>query len=216
MTADAPQLWAEHQLTTLAEDARDWIVPPYGSLAWSQLPPNDPRRYAAVIEAAEQWRRQVAEEQRLDQLADDDPAAWYAEVTAGATDAWPAASPGCAPTPNWTPPALTARRASCGPPPAGPRSPFPASRAGTCTPPPPHARWPRTSARRPGRRVGWQSGAVNDKPSAGRGLSRAAAKAAGNEGGRPGLDGTCEPSSAPEKPCSGSQFARRSGSRMVI
>ncbi|MFF3982694.1 DUF2742 domain-containing protein [Streptomyces sp. NPDC001828] len=86
MTADAPQLWAEHQVTTLAEGARDWTVPPYGSLAWSQLPPNDPRRYAAVIEAAEQWRRQAAEEERLDQLADDDPAAWYAEVTAGAND----------------------------------------------------------------------------------------------------------------------------------
>ncbi|MFH9439287.1 DUF2742 domain-containing protein [Streptomyces rochei] len=86
MTADAPQLWAEHQVATLAEGVREWTVPPYGSLAWSQLPPSDPRRYAAVIEAAEQWRRQVAEEERLDQLAEDDPAAWYAEVTAGAND----------------------------------------------------------------------------------------------------------------------------------
>ncbi|MET8823849.1 DUF2742 domain-containing protein [Streptomyces rochei] len=86
MTADAPQLWAEHQVATLAEGVREWTVPPYGSLAWSQLPPSDPRRYAAVIEAAEQWRRQVAEEERLDQLAEDDPAAWYTEVTAGAND----------------------------------------------------------------------------------------------------------------------------------
>ncbi|MYS36351.1 uncharacterized protein DUF2742 [Streptomyces sp. KhCrAH-43] len=86
MTADAPQLWAEYQVTTLAEGAREWTVPSYGSPAWNQLPPSDPRRYAAVIEAAEQWRRQTAEEQRLDQLAEDDPAAWYAEVTAGANE----------------------------------------------------------------------------------------------------------------------------------
>ncbi|MFJ8388658.1 DUF2742 domain-containing protein [Streptomyces sp. NPDC094438] len=85
-TADAAQLWAEHQVTTLADGAQDWSVPPYGSLAWSQLPPNDPRRFAAVVEAAEQWRRQAAEEERLEQLADDDPDAWYAEVTAGAND----------------------------------------------------------------------------------------------------------------------------------
>ncbi|MEU6618930.1 DUF2742 domain-containing protein [Streptomyces parvus] len=86
VTADVTQLWAEHQVTTLAEGAGEWTVPPYGSAAWSQLPPSDPRRYAAVIEAAERWRRQAAEEERLDQLADSDPAAWYAEVTAGAND----------------------------------------------------------------------------------------------------------------------------------
>lgn len=86
MTTDAAQLWAEHQVATLAEGVPDWTVPPYGSLAWSQLPPNDPRRFAAVVEAAERWRRQAAEEQRLDQLADEDPAAWYAEVTAEAND----------------------------------------------------------------------------------------------------------------------------------
>ncbi|MFE2529467.1 hypothetical protein ACFXEL_35170 [Streptomyces sp. NPDC059382] len=86
MTADTAQVWAEHQVTTLAEGARDWTVPPYGSLAWSRLPPDDPRRFAAVVEAAERWRRQTAEEQRLDRLAEEDPAAWYAEVTAAAND----------------------------------------------------------------------------------------------------------------------------------
>ncbi|RPK32664.1 hypothetical protein EES39_38345 [Streptomyces sp. ADI92-24] len=85
-TADAAELWAEHQVTMLAEGVQDWTVPPYGSLAWSQLPPDDPRRFAAVVEAAEHARRQAAEEERLEQLADDDPAAWYAEVTAGAND----------------------------------------------------------------------------------------------------------------------------------
>lgn len=85
-TADAAQAWAVHQVTTLADGARDWNVPPYGSLAWSQLPPNDPRRFAAVVEAAERWRRQEAEEERLERLADEDPAAWYAEVTAAANE----------------------------------------------------------------------------------------------------------------------------------
>ncbi|GHH54508.1 DUF2742 domain-containing protein [Streptomyces candidus] len=85
-TADATELWAEHQVTMLADGAQDWTVPTYGSLAWSQLPPDDPRRFAAVVEAAEHGRRQAAEEERLEQLADDDPAAWYAEVIAGAND----------------------------------------------------------------------------------------------------------------------------------
>ncbi|MDW8803647.1 DUF2742 domain-containing protein [Streptomyces scabiei] len=85
-TADAAQAWAAHQVTTLADGAQDWTVPPYGSLAWAQLPPGDPRRFAAVIGAAERWRHQAAEEERLEQLADKDPAAWYAEVAAGAND----------------------------------------------------------------------------------------------------------------------------------
>jgi hypothetical protein len=85
-SADAAEAWAVHQVTTLADGARDWNVPPYGSLAWSQLPANDPRRFAAVVEAAERWRRQEVEAERLEQLADEDPAAWYAEVTAGAND----------------------------------------------------------------------------------------------------------------------------------
>ncbi|WP_189999984.1 DUF2742 domain-containing protein [Streptomyces rubradiris] len=85
-TADAAQAWAEHQVTTLAGGARDWDVPLYGSPAWTRLPPNDPRRFAAVVEAAERWRRRQAEEERLERLADEDPAAWYAEVTAGANE----------------------------------------------------------------------------------------------------------------------------------
>ncbi|MFJ5645775.1 DUF2742 domain-containing protein [Streptomyces sp. NPDC093223] len=85
-TADAAEAWATHHVTTLANGAQDWTVQPYGSLAWAQLPPDDPRRFAAVIEAAERWRRQAAEEERLERLADEDPAAWYAEVTAGAND----------------------------------------------------------------------------------------------------------------------------------
>ncbi|MFF8809913.1 DUF2742 domain-containing protein [Streptomyces omiyaensis] len=86
-SADAATAWAEYQVTTLADGAQEWNVPAYGSPAWNRLPPSDPRRFAAVIEAAERWSRRTAEEERLDQLADDDPTAWYAEITAEANAA---------------------------------------------------------------------------------------------------------------------------------
>lgn len=55
---DPVALWAEDQTTTLAERAGGdhWQVPEYGSPGWRALRPNDPRRYAAVLEAAELWR----------------------------------------------------------------------------------------------------------------------------------------------------------------
>nr|WP_281912593.1 DUF2742 domain-containing protein [Streptomyces olivaceus] len=70
----------------LADGTREWDVPPYGSRAWSQLSSNNPRRFAAVVEAAERWRLQRVEEERLERLADEDPVAWYSEVTTEAND----------------------------------------------------------------------------------------------------------------------------------
>ncbi|MFI8944793.1 hypothetical protein [Streptomyces syringium] len=77
-------MWAENQVTQLAEGSRNWNVPPYGSPEWLRLPPAHPLRFAAVIEAAELWRHHAATEERLARLAEDDPDSWHAEVTAEA------------------------------------------------------------------------------------------------------------------------------------
>lgn len=55
-------------------------VPRYGSTEWDELDEQDPRRAAAVITAAEAWRRhcspeQVAEDLRQ-QLVDEEEAVW--------------------------------------------------------------------------------------------------------------------------------------------
>ena len=73
---DAVALWASARSLYAADD-----FPPYSSPAWRSLPPDEPRRYAAVLEAAELWRRYQAERQRLDRLAETDPDAWFTEVT---------------------------------------------------------------------------------------------------------------------------------------
>jgi hypothetical protein len=54
---DVVALWAEARSLFLAED-----FPPYGSPAWLALHPDDPKRFAAVIEAAEKWRKYGDEE----------------------------------------------------------------------------------------------------------------------------------------------------------
>jgi hypothetical protein len=51
---------------------------------WLRLRADDPRRAAAIIEAAELWRRFRARETWLDQLIDDDPERWFDIVTADA------------------------------------------------------------------------------------------------------------------------------------
>ncbi|MFP8904809.1 hypothetical protein [Streptomyces atacamensis] len=81
-TTDPAALWAEAQVTALAPGSTP--APEYGTPEWLALPPADPRRAAALITAAEQWRRHTAEQHRLGQLADTDPDAWFAEVTADA------------------------------------------------------------------------------------------------------------------------------------
>ena len=80
MAGDITALRAETQVAALGVD--HW--PPYGSPEWLQLSPKDPRTYAATLEAAEQHRRAEAERQRSDWLMDNDPEAWWHEVTADA------------------------------------------------------------------------------------------------------------------------------------
>ncbi|MEU9264587.1 hypothetical protein AB0E04_03910 [Streptomyces sp. NPDC048251] len=56
-------LWASGTVTRLLDGHDD--PPKYGSTAWRQLPGNDPRRTAALITAAEMWRRYGDEEELL-------------------------------------------------------------------------------------------------------------------------------------------------------
>lgn len=70
---DPIALWASAQVTALK--VKKW--PAYGSVAWRDLKPEDPRRVAAIIESAELWRRHTNRDQWLDSLDDAD---WYAEV----------------------------------------------------------------------------------------------------------------------------------------
>lgn len=77
---DVAALWASAVITDLnVTDA-----PEYGSPAWLALRADDPRRAAAIITAAEQWRRYAAHEAWLDRLLDEDPEHWFRIVTADA------------------------------------------------------------------------------------------------------------------------------------
>lgn len=71
------ELRAHAQIHALG--VRDW--PAYGSVAWLQLAPDDPRVYAGTLEAAELYRRAEAERARLDWLMEHEPDVWWAEVT---------------------------------------------------------------------------------------------------------------------------------------
>lgn len=68
---DVTALWVQARAVY---DTRDF--PEYASPAWRALPPNSPQRLAGVLEAAEKWRRYVA------QLDDDTltPGEWYAHT----------------------------------------------------------------------------------------------------------------------------------------
>lgn len=79
---DPVGLWASAQVSTLKVDT--W--PEYGSLAWRTLKAEDPRRAAALLEAAEQWRRQVVREHWLDQMLENDPERWFGIVTEQANE----------------------------------------------------------------------------------------------------------------------------------
>lgn len=78
--SDPVALWASSQVTALG--VTEW--PPYGAPAWRALLADDPRKAAAIIEAAEQWRRHRAEVDHLDRLLVDDPDEWFRQVTADA------------------------------------------------------------------------------------------------------------------------------------
>lgn len=74
---DPVALWAEAQVTALGGGE----LPLYGTRAWRELPADDPRRVAAILTAAEQWRRERVEAYWLDQLAEEDPEAWWIAIT---------------------------------------------------------------------------------------------------------------------------------------
>lgn len=75
-------LWASAQITSLIITGEE--PPLYGSLAWLHLAPGDPRKVAALITAAEEYRQYADEEARLDRLAEEDPEAYRREVYAEA------------------------------------------------------------------------------------------------------------------------------------
>lgn len=80
---DVAGLWASAQVTSLLSGVED-PVPVYGSLRWLRLAPGDPRKVAAIITAAEEYRRHADEEARLDRLAEEDPEAYRREIYADA------------------------------------------------------------------------------------------------------------------------------------
>ncbi|MDN3023817.1 hypothetical protein [Streptomyces sp. S.PB5] len=80
---DVAELWAQAQVSSLL-GCVDGEPPAYGSLVWLRLAPGDPRKVAAIITAAEAYRRQVDEEARLDRLAEEDPEAYRREIYAEA------------------------------------------------------------------------------------------------------------------------------------
>ncbi|MEU7581962.1 DUF2742 domain-containing protein [Streptomyces sp. NPDC041068] len=77
---DQVALWVSAQVTALGVED----FPEYGSPAWCALRASDPGRAAAILTAAEQWRRHTAREAWLDHLLTHDPEQWFAHVTADA------------------------------------------------------------------------------------------------------------------------------------
>ncbi len=71
MTSDPTTLWAGARLAELIPTHEH--APKYGSPAWRGLPGSDPRRAAAIITAAEMWRRYGDEEELL---------TWFKEASA--------------------------------------------------------------------------------------------------------------------------------------
>ncbi|MEU3045095.1 hypothetical protein ABZ705_00970 [Streptomyces sp. NPDC006984] len=66
-------LWAQARAAYFGGDH-----PPYASRAWRALPPDDPRRLAAAMEAAEKWRKYGDEDALLQWFRDVSDRARYA------------------------------------------------------------------------------------------------------------------------------------------
>lgn len=60
---DFAGLWADARISFFAKD-----FPKYASAEWRTLPPDDPRRIAGALEAAELWRRYGDEQELCDWL----------------------------------------------------------------------------------------------------------------------------------------------------
>lgn len=74
------ELRAETQIAALRVDT--W--PAYGTAEWLRLGPQDPRTYAATLEAAELHRRAEADRTREAWLMEHDPETWWREITSDA------------------------------------------------------------------------------------------------------------------------------------
>ncbi|WP_165984204.1 hypothetical protein [Streptomyces sp. YIM 98790] len=73
----AAEAWATARVTELLRGQPDGItVPDYGTAAWLRLGREDPRRAAAVITAAEAWRRHTEAQAAL--MSGDTAAFWDA------------------------------------------------------------------------------------------------------------------------------------------
>ncbi|MFF7754374.1 hypothetical protein ACFZCP_35245 [Streptomyces sp. NPDC007971] len=85
-TPDAVALWASSAVTQLLDGQPD--PPKYGSTAWRRLPGDDPRRAAAIITAAESWRRYGHDDLSVIEAAEmwrkygDDVLTWFKEASA--------------------------------------------------------------------------------------------------------------------------------------
>ncbi|MER5312908.1 hypothetical protein ABT034_34630 [Streptomyces sp. NPDC002773] len=71
---DAVQLWAEARSLYFAAD-----FPKYASKEWRQLHPDDPKRLAGALDAAENWRKYGDEEELL---------RWFRDVAAPREPLW--------------------------------------------------------------------------------------------------------------------------------
>ncbi|MEV6116643.1 hypothetical protein AB0L59_30250 [Streptomyces sp. NPDC052109] len=87
-TLDAVALWASARVTELlGED--ETPTPAYGSPKWQQLPGADPHKAAAMITAAELWRRHGHDDMSVIEAADlwrkycsDELLTWFREASA--------------------------------------------------------------------------------------------------------------------------------------
>ncbi|GAA1557333.1 hypothetical protein [Streptomyces globosus] len=67
-------LWAEARTAYYADE-----FPPYGSKAWRALRPDDPRRLAGALDAAEKWRKYGDEDALIQWLRDVGSRRFHAE-----------------------------------------------------------------------------------------------------------------------------------------
>ncbi|HEY6115415.1 MAG TPA: hypothetical protein VI172_05605 [Candidatus Dormibacteraeota bacterium] len=76
MTGQSPDVPESDAIVQLWANAKTYwtarVFPKYGGREWVALPPDDPRRLAAALEAAEMWRKYGDEEALL---------AWFREAS---------------------------------------------------------------------------------------------------------------------------------------
>ena len=102
---DIVQLWAEAKALYFAG-----VYPQYATAAWLDLEPNDPKRLAAALDAAEKWRKYGDEEALLQWFRDataPHPPIWQGRTTAELAEARRPKPPHqLQATPGWPPIAI--------------------------------------------------------------------------------------------------------------